>query len=127
MEKKDKTAESKKRTKRSKNCSNQSQLENEKKEMNENAQKYILTFEELSDFLENVQMTKDKLSIVRDYTPNVKGLPNMLENLYDLLPDKAMKHKFTSIRNRIKIQMLEEEIELASNSSQLSVNKNLPV
>lgn len=66
---------------------------------------YILNYDQLYDFLENVHGSSDPLSVSSSYTKDTPALLFMLGKLYKKLRHRNIKSRFTRIRNRIKQQL----------------------
>lgn len=49
--------------------------------MESNPYKYILTYDESTDFLENAHGNTDKTSLASEYSPGIKGISSMLNEL----------------------------------------------
>lgn len=77
-------------------------------EINSKQSQYILTFEQLQNFIDNAAGNIDPLTISKDYTLETAKLIDMMEKLYPLL-HKQLKNKFTRIINRLKYQIDDEE------------------
>lgn len=84
-------------------------LEPIREEMINNPNKYILSYEDLKDFLENVHGSNDQLNIARDYTPDIDGLLETLRTLYPYLEKRCIKGRFTRIMERIQQQLSKEQ------------------
>lgn len=81
-----------------------------KVEMDKNPNKYVLSHEELEEFLDNAQGSNDQLSIARDYTPNVQQLLVSMNELYKFLELTKTKYRFTRLVTKIK-QQIHDELE----------------
>lgn len=68
---------------------------------------YIMDFDQLVLFLENVQGSPDPLSIAKEFTQDIEELLLMLRNIYPLLTHRSIKNRITRIQNKIKSQMKE--------------------
>lgn len=84
-----------------------------KNEITNNPNKYIISYDNFTEFLENSSATKDKLNLSRQYTEDTHQLIAMMDNLYPLLHDRTIKHKYTTLKTKLKLQLL-EEIEKSS-------------
>lgn len=80
--------------------------------MEKNPLKYPITYDQLADFIENVQGSNDQLHIAREYTSDINGLLVSLKELYPNLEKRAIKNRFTRLINRIKEQLGKELDEL---------------
>lgn len=76
-----------------------------------------LTYQEISDFFENVYGSPDPLSVAKIYTPDIQGLLYTLNKIYPCFTDRKMKARCTKLQNKIKKQ-LDLEITSDSDSSQ---------
>lgn len=76
------------------------------KEMKSNSQKYNITYEMLTQFMEEAQntTTKDHLKVAEKYATDIPGLLLSLKNLHEHLTDRTAKNRFTRLTNRIKDQ-----------------------
>lgn len=81
------------------------QLSPVKNMLEKNPKHYILNFEQLTDFLENVHGSPDALSISKNYTNDTDELLNMLEGIYPLLNHRSIKNRITRLGKRIKQQL----------------------
>lgn len=70
-----------------------------------NQDKYILSFDELQDFLENVHGSSEQLQISLQYTKQTHKLLEMMSDLYPFLLHRTMKSRFTRIMSQIKKQL----------------------
>ena len=66
---------------------------------------YVLNFIQFCDFMTNVSGNSDPLSVSKDYTNDIRGLLNMLYDLYPTLDNRSMKNRFTRIQKRLKSQL----------------------
>ena len=66
---------------------------------------YVLNFIQFCDFMTNVSGNSDPLSVSKDYTDDIRGLLNMLYDLYPTLDNRSMKNRFTRIQKRLKNQL----------------------
>ncbi|CAG9818092.1 unnamed protein product [Phaedon cochleariae] len=65
---------------------------------------YILTMEQLKDFLENAYGSKDVLSIAKGYTTKTPALIEMLLDLHSHIKDKNLKTRCTKLRKKLERQ-----------------------
>lgn len=73
-----------------------------KKEMEENPTNYILSYDKLKDFIENVQGSSDQISTAQEYTENIEGLVETLNTLYSLLTHSTIKNRFTRLLTKLR-------------------------
>lgn len=64
--------------------------------------KFVLNFEQLSAFMENVHGTSDPLSIAHQYTEDIPALIDMLHRLYPYLSQRNIKYRFTKIKTKLQ-------------------------
>lgn len=102
------------------------QLEEALKPIKDEVEKntYILSYEDLKEFLENTYGNPDPLSIARDYTTNIYALIEMLNKLYPKLTERSLKTKFSKITNKLKLQ-LRKGLNLTPSSSQESLKASM--
>lgn len=82
---------------------------------------YILTFEQISDFLDNVYGASDIISIARQYTENIPGLIEMLTKIYPHLTSRTMKTRCTNTKKKL-FKQLNLDTETDDDNSQLTDN-----
>lgn len=81
---------------------------------------FLLTFEEITDFLSNVKGNQDPLSVARNYTNNIPELLDILRRIYPFFTHRSIKNRCTRIRKKI-LEQLQMEIEPTdSDGSQMS-------
>lgn len=80
-----------------------------KDEIVNNPEKYILSYNELKDYLENSAGSNNQLETAMEYTEDIPALVKMLNTLYPMLSERGSKHKFTRLQTKIKLQLLEEK------------------
>lgn len=73
-----------------------------KEEMAKSPEKYIITYEQFKDLIENAHGNKDKISLANEYTSETDKLITMITDLYPLLEDPKTKNKFTRLKNKIR-------------------------
>lgn len=66
---------------------------------------YILNFDQLVAFLENVKGSPDPLSIATEFTSDIEELLVMLKNIYPILTHRSIKNRITRIQNKISNQL----------------------
>lgn len=66
-----------------------------------NPDKYILTYEELKDLLENAHGNKDKTGLALEYTSETDKLANMLHEIYPLIQDPKTKNRVSRLRKKV--------------------------
>lgn len=71
--------------------------------METNPNKYIISYEELTDLIDNAHGNKNKIALAQEYTPNIQQLIKTLNDLYPLLDDSNMKNRFTRLKNKISL------------------------
>lgn len=76
-----------------------------KTEMTTNKEKYVVTFEQLYDFIENAQGSSDPLNLAYDYTKNVPELLRNMEKLKPKLIHRRIKATYTRIATKIQRQL----------------------
>lgn len=85
---------------------------------------FILNFQQISSFLDNVTGSVDPLSIARQYTNNIPQLLEMMHSIYPHFKHRSIKSRCTRIQKKIKKQLDMEqstgEDTDASGSSQMS-------
>ncbi|GLV37542.1 hypothetical protein CBL_20354 [Carabus blaptoides fortunei] len=64
------------------------QLEPIRNKIEANPERYILSYEELKDFLENTFGNNEPLSVAREYTDDISALLNMMYDLYTLISNQ---------------------------------------
>lgn len=70
---------------------------------------YVLTYDQLYDFFENVHGNSDPLGISLTYTEDTQSLLYMIGKLYRKLSHRNIKSRFTRIRNKIREQLRSPE------------------
>ncbi|KAG5892997.1 hypothetical protein JTB14_037190 [Gonioctena quinquepunctata] len=75
------------------------------------SQQYVLTYEELKNFFENIHGSVDPLSVAKSYTSDITGLLNLLHKIYPLLTERKIKTRCTKVQNKIRKQL---QLELIS-------------
>lgn len=80
-------------------------LEPIRDELNENPEKYSISFDTLAEFLENVQGVPDPLEVAREYTDDVEALINTLSEVYPKLDNIGIKTRITRLKTKIKSQI----------------------
>lgn len=65
-------------------------------------QTYILSYDNLIDFLENSQGHSDILALSENYTDQTDKLINMLQSLHHLAPDTKTKNRITRISKKLQ-------------------------
>lgn len=87
------------------------------------SQKFVLNFEQLSDFLFNTHGVPEPVDIALSYTPDLLGLCSMLEKVYPHLEARGFKSKFTKVRrkllNHLQIQTSEYDSDSSTDLSQV--------
>ncbi|KAG5872739.1 hypothetical protein JTB14_002202 [Gonioctena quinquepunctata] len=71
-----------------------------------NRESMVLTYQELSDFLENVQGSSDPLSVSKQYTIDTQALINMMTEVYQYFMERRMKGICTKLKKRLMKQLL---------------------
>lgn len=87
-----------------------------RKIMKAQPKQFELTYDELIQFIEDLQGSTEYLKIAREYTNDVPKLLKNLNILYGYLENATIKSRFTRLRNRIKEQLEEEEEGLSPES-----------
>lgn len=81
--------------------------------------KSSITFEKITDFLENVQGSPDPLSVAYLYTSNIPHLLELLTEIRPLLNHRSIKNRITRIKNKINKKLNNvEAVETESNCSE---------
>lgn len=75
------------------------------REVENNPEKYPISFDELSELMDNIHGAADKINRVREYVEHIETLYDMLESLYPLLQHAAMKNRFTRLQKLLKANM----------------------
>lgn len=83
---------------------------------------FILTFEQLVDFLENVRGSPDPLGMSYLYTDNTPALVSMLGKIHPKLVHRSIKCRITRVRKKITKQLagVEDDSECDTDASQMS-------
>lgn len=84
-------------------------------EIKNNPDKYILSFESISDFIEEAQFSKDKLITALEYTENIPKLLETLQNIHQNTQQRSLKIRTTKIINSINEQLSDEEVNTEEN------------
>lgn len=82
-----------------------------------------LNFDQIADFIENAYGCKDPLSLARQYSENIPGVLQLLEDMQPYLTNRNMKNRCTKLGKRIdRLLKTEQENEsrTSSESSQIS-------
>lgn len=80
------------------------QLEPIKDEMINNPEKYVLSYDNFKDFIENTRGNNDPKTTSMDYTEDTEKLSDNMEQLYKLLTNRSMKNRFTRIKTKLKLK-----------------------
>lgn len=88
-----------------------------KKNIEENAEDYPISFTELIELIECTPGQTNKIQVVQEFTEDYLGLYDMLKELYSLLTHQAMKNRFTRLLGSLKS-------ELKQNRDQDTCKKN---
>lgn len=75
-------------------------------------EKQILSFEETVDFFENIQGSKDILSIANSYNPNTILILQLLSNIHSATSNRQLKTKCTKTKRKIIKQLNVNTTEL---------------
>lgn len=67
---------------------------------------FILTYEELTDFLENTLGGSDHLKMSQEYTYDTEKLLDMLTQVYPRLEHRSIKNRITRIKSQIRKQQI---------------------
>lgn len=84
-----------------------------RKFIEEQSPPFVLTFNQLTDFLENVSGSPDALGIAMDYTKDIPALLDMITRLRPYL-SKSMKTKCTKLKKKILKQLKITETSILS-------------
>lgn len=71
-------------------------------EITRNQTKYVLTYPQLIDFLENSTGHKDVVSLSEEYTTNTVELITMLQNIHSLTNDRSIKNRLTRLIKKLQ-------------------------
>lgn len=77
-------------------------------EMNTNPNKYVLSYEQMKDLMENIKGSQESLNVAQEYTEDIDGLLTTMRQLYPLLEHKTIKSRFTRVMTKIKAHLKEE-------------------
>lgn len=73
--------------------------------LDKNPDSYILDYDQLLSFLENVYGSSDPISVAKQYTDDINELLIMLENIYPLLEHRSIKNRITRMQKKIRKQI----------------------
>lgn len=76
-----------------------------KKYIEEQSKQFPLNYDQLVLFMENVQGSRDPLSVARKFTKDVPLLVDMLFQIYPQVKERSIKTRITRIRSKIKKQL----------------------
>lgn len=81
---------------------------------------FVLSYEEITDFLDNVYGSPDPLSCARQYTDDIPAVADMLTKIHPYLTERKIKTRATKIRNKLINQLKGKapSSEFESDSSQ---------
>lgn len=85
-------------------------------EIESNPNKYVMTYDQLKDFLENAYGQNDVLTISKDYTEDTVALLKMLNQIYPILEHRSIKSRLTRLMTKLKSQLI-QDIGKVENSS----------
>ncbi|KAG5865617.1 hypothetical protein JTB14_024963 [Gonioctena quinquepunctata] len=66
--------------------------------IDKNRESMVLTYQELSDFLENVQGSSDPLSVSKQYTIDTQALIRMMTEVYPYFTERRIKARCTKLK-----------------------------
>lgn len=66
----------------------------------------LLTYDQLVDFLSNVEGNPDPISVARDYTDDIPKLLELLAKLYPIFKHRSIKNRITRLRKKMLHQLL---------------------
>nr|CAH7732049.1 unnamed protein product [Callosobruchus chinensis] len=70
--------------------------------MENNQSSLAINSTQLISLLENVHGTQDVITVVKDYTSDIKGLTETLLMIYPQIPDKTIKNRCTRLRKKLE-------------------------
>lgn len=79
-----------------------------------------LNFEQITDFIENAYGCKDPLSLAQQYTENIPGVVQLLEDIQPYLTSRNMKNRCTRLRKKIVKLMNTEPANNSESDSESS-------
>lgn len=85
-----------------------------RKHIAENTSSYVLSFDQLADFMENVNGNPDPLSVSRQYTEDTLSLIDMLGRLHPRTEHRRIKGRFTRLIKKMRKQLSPKEYESSS-------------
>ncbi|KAG5890583.1 hypothetical protein JTB14_012667 [Gonioctena quinquepunctata] len=74
--------------------------------IDQNRESMVLTYQELSDFLESVQGSSDPLSVSKQYTIDTQALIRMMTEVYPYFTERRIKARCTKLKKRLTKQLL---------------------
>lgn len=77
-------------------------------ELKNNPQMYILSYEELVDFVENVKGANDPIEVAFEYVEDLEALIETMDRLYLMLTHRTIKTRFTRFMTRAKTYLKEK-------------------
>lgn len=80
----------------------------------EDPSQYTVPFYSFISFLEDSQDSSDPLTVGRRFTTDIESLLKTMKVFYSKIPDRSLKNKFTRVSKRIRKQLQEEGMEVAS-------------
>lgn len=88
-------------------------LEPLKQEMNDHPEKYILTYDNLKNLMENIQGSIEQVQITKEYVNDFPALHKTLEDLKPLLTHRSIKGRFTRLQNKLTGLTTQQKTTLA--------------
>nr|CAH7719583.1 unnamed protein product [Callosobruchus chinensis] len=70
--------------------------------MENNQSSLTINSSQLISLLENVHGTQDVITVMKDYTSDIKGLTETLLMIYPHIPDKTIKYRCTRLRKKLE-------------------------
>lgn len=79
-----------------------------KEEINNNSAIYILSYDNLIEFLDRAHTTSEQLKVAREYTSDISGLLFAIKDIHELIEDRSTKNKLTRLIKRIREEIRRE-------------------